>query len=169
MGRRKLSDKEKAGRKLASLLKVPLQDDVVQEAIEDIRSENYKPPAHWEIEAVLRSLEKPAAFTYKKCKRCGEMFGTNYRAVAYCSDHCRQVGFQNQTGIRWNPLRSTPEQRWGGEPPLIVSPDVLKKLLPWAEHLVSQSQKMEPQVEPEVVHRDDQKPSFDSPFDFDNL
>lgn len=171
MGRRRLTDAEKAANKLAALLAGTankVENHVVTQAVEEVRSENFRPPAFWDAEAVLRSLERPAAFTYKRCKRCGEMFGTNYRAVAYCSDHCRGVAFQNQTGIRWNPLRATPEQRWGGEPPLIVPPSVLQLLLPWARHLVAQSQTemlSEPlesptQKQPEVV---------ESPFEFDRV
>jgi len=134
---RKKTTQEKAVAKLAALLGGSVSQTDVSTAVEEIRADRLRTPAYWDIESVLRCIEKPAAFTYKKCKRCNEMFGTNYRGVAYCSDSCRASAFEQQTGIKWNYERSSPEQRWGGEPPLVVPPAVFKKLLPWAQHIVA--------------------------------
>jgi hypothetical protein len=82
-----------------------------------------------DAEAVLLFLRKPAAFTFKVCKRteCGEAFGTDYHAVAYCSDRCR-VKSLAAVGLQWDPTKS-PEQRWGGEPPLLLPPEAVSVLL----------------------------------------
>lgn len=78
-------------------------------------------------EAVLLFLESPAKFTTKQCKRCGEYFGTNYRSVGYCSDNCRARAISEQLGVKWDWLRPE-EERWGGEPPLVIPPAAIKKL-----------------------------------------
>lgn len=83
-------------------------------------------------EAVLLFLESPAKFTTKQCKRCGEPFGTNYRSVGYCSDGCRARSMEEQLGIKWNWLKPD-EDRWGGEPPLIIPPAALRKLQEYVE------------------------------------
>lgn len=79
-------------------------------------------------DAVLLFLECPAKFTAKLCKRCGEPFGTNYRSVAYCGDNCRSKEISTQIGVKWDWLRATEEERWGGEPPLIIPPAALRKI-----------------------------------------
>lgn len=97
--------------------------------VEESRGYKHRPSPYMEAEAVLRCLEKPGQFEFKLCKReeCREPFGTNYRAVAYCSDHCRSKDLQ-KTGIRWDPTKS-PEERWGGEPPLIIPPAAVRTLI----------------------------------------
>jgi len=86
--------------------------------------------AHLEAEAVLRFLRNPAGYLLKTCKReqCQLPFGTDYHAVAYCSDACRAKELQSQIGIVWNPHK-TPEERWGGEPPSIIPPAAMMALL----------------------------------------
>lgn len=91
------------------------------------------------LEGVLASLRRPGDYTYRRCKResCGAPFGANYRAVAYCSDVCRIRDFEATTGIKWNGNKS-PEERWGGEPPVVITPDVLATMLPYAERLIQE-------------------------------
>lgn len=86
------------------------------------------------LESVLASIRRPGDYTYRTCKRlsCQQPFGSNYRAVAYCSDFCRIRDFEATTGIEWLSNR-TPEQRWGGEPPLIIPPDVVYRMFEYAK------------------------------------
>lgn len=86
-----------------------------------------RPDPSYDAEAVLLFLEKPARFLFKPCKFCEEMFGTNYRGVGYCSDNCRIRALQ-KLGISWDPGKAQ-EERWGGEPPLIIPPAAIHKLL----------------------------------------
>jgi hypothetical protein len=99
----------------------------VKAAAREAHAKQFDVPKYFEAEAMLLFLEKPARFVLKTCKRCGEPFGSTYHAVGYCSDHCRQVAIQSQTGILWNPHK-TPEERWGGEPPLILPVAAMLKL-----------------------------------------
>lgn len=87
-------------------------------------------------DAVLTWLEAPAKFTMKLCKRCKEPFGTNYRSVAYCSDNCRARDISEQIGVKWDWTARTEEQRWGGEPPLIIPPLALRRLLQYCRYFV---------------------------------
>jgi hypothetical protein len=100
-------------------------------------------PAYYEAEALLLALEKPARFMYKTCKReeCQEPFGTNYRGVGYCSDNCRAKALE-KIGIRWTPGKN-PEDRWGGEPPLILPPAVVKLLAQQLAFLLQSSSEEE--------------------------
>jgi hypothetical protein len=83
-------------------------------------------PKYWEAEATLCMLQKPTGFITKKCKRevCENIFGTSYRAVAYCSDHCRIKELASY-GINWDPSKTLVE-RWGGEFPLLVPHQALE-------------------------------------------
>ena len=112
------------------LLKMLADHGHTPEALEEMRD---TAPTNREAisrqgEAVLLFLEAPAKFTAKLCKRCGEAFGTNYRAVAYCTDQCRSKAVSEQLGVKWDWLRATEEERWGGEPPLIIPPAALQKI-----------------------------------------
>lgn len=98
----------------------------IQAAATEIVHQRKNPEPYYEAEAVLLFLEKPARFAFKPCKRCNEMFGTNYRSVAYCSDNCRKKSLA-KIGIRWDPTKS-PEERWAGEAPVILPPPVVKFL-----------------------------------------
>lgn len=91
-------------------------------------------------EAVLMFLEAPAKFTTKECKRCKEPFGTNYRAVAYCSDNCRAKAVFEITGMNWD-WRKPEEERWGGEPPMVIDPKSFKKLNQFVDALQSRTQR----------------------------
>jgi hypothetical protein len=117
---RQLHKFAKLAEKAGTAFKVPDPTEVIEAST--------KQPAYYEAEALLLAIEKPARFIYKICKReeCKEPFGTNYRGVAYCSDNCRKKDLA-KIGIRWSPEKSQ-EERWGGEPPLIVPPSVVKLL-----------------------------------------
>jgi hypothetical protein len=110
--------------KLAASMGVDFKVD--DNAVEAELDHRRKVPAYHEAEALLQALEKPATHTIKMCKRCGEPFGTNYRGVAYCSDTCRAKALA-QIGIRWD-WKKSPEERWGGEPPSVLSPQLVKLL-----------------------------------------
>src|SRR5690606_3688420 len=73
-------------------------------------------------------------------------FKTNYRGVGYCSDAHRARALR-EVGIEWNPHK-TAEERWGGEPPLVIPPEAHKMLLKFAEIILAQQEKVE--VLPEV-------------------
>lgn len=70
-----------------------------------------------EAEAALEYYENPRSFNEKNCKQCGRSFATRGAPVAYCSDPCRILAFEERMGVKWQPLRSITE-RWGfmGEP-----------------------------------------------------
>lgn len=91
-------------------------------------------------EGVLLHLLKPTRFVSKKCKReeCGEVFGTSYRAVAYCSDNCRAKDLENQTGIRWNP-HTDRYQNLQGERPLVVGPQAYQTLIEFAQWILREN------------------------------
>lgn len=93
----------------------------------------YRPDPSYAADAVIKFIEKPARFAFKECARleCKEMFGTNYRAVDFCSVNCR-MRYLADLGIKWNPYKKE-EERWGGEPPLIIPPEALKVLLKLAQ------------------------------------
>jgi len=129
-----MSEDIKVARNLAKLAKLlgdkAPQVEITKEVTREARSQ--KPDPTYEAEAVLKMLEKPARFMQKQCgrKECGEWFGTNYRAVAYCSINCR-IKSLAAIGIQWDPSKKE-EERWGGEPPLIIPPAALKALIQMA-------------------------------------
>ena len=87
-----------------------------------------------EADAVLKSLHHPHSLMVKPCRRCGEIFSTNYCSVGYCSVTCRKKGLSEEFGIEWN---FSSEPTFGKyEPPKTVSPEALKALYKWATHLV---------------------------------
>lgn len=93
------------------------------------------------LEGVLHSIRRPGDYLYKVCKRCNGPFGTNYQSVAYCSDACRIRQFESDTGIKWSTDKS-PEERWGGEPPVVIPPDVIATMLPYAKKILESFQKL---------------------------
>lgn len=90
-------------------------------------------PSH-EAEAVLTFIQSPRLFITKKCKRCKAAFSTNYKSVGYCSNTCRALALA-ELGIKWDPFKPL-EVRWGGEPPLVISPEAMQTLM----NLSSQTQ-----------------------------
>ena len=115
---------------MAGLAALMAQHGVEAKVIEEVRENvpSSREARSRQGEAVLLFLESPAKFTAKICKRCGEAFGTNYRSVAYCSDPCRSKEISAQLGVKWDWLRATESERWGGEAPLIIPPKVLRRL-----------------------------------------
>jgi hypothetical protein len=132
--RKELKDK-RAVENLAKLLAEINGDKAPKVDAESITRDaaTYKPDPSYTADAVITFIQKPARFAFKKCGRveCGEMFGTNYRAVNFCSVNCR-IKYLEAQGIKWNPYKKE-EERWGGEPPLIIPPDALKVLLKLAQ------------------------------------
>lgn len=100
------------------------------------------------IEATLLHLARPGLFATKSCKRCGELFGTTYMYVGYCSDSCRAKDLE-QMGIRWNP-RIDRWQNLHAQPPMIVPPAMYKTLLEFAEKILEQRERIQIQSEPET-------------------
>jgi hypothetical protein len=106
-------------------------------------------------EAVLLSIEKPARFTVKRCKECGEPFGTNYRYITHCGTTCLTRALKNQSGIYFDPNKSL-EERFGGEPPLVIPPQAVKKLIEFATHILTQFELIDVpvRVEQGISYRD---------------
>jgi hypothetical protein len=128
---------ERAVKGLQSLLaQLGVDQTVIKEAVKNVPLTPQDLSMH--AEAVLLSLQQPAHFMSKKCKYCGEYFGTNYRAVAYCSDSHRAKALRAE-GIEWNPHK-TAEERWGGEPPLVIPPEARRKLVKFAQVLLAQEE-----------------------------
>ena len=128
---------ERAVKGLQNLLaQLGVDQTVITEAVKNVPLTPQDLSMH--AEAVLLSLQQPAHFMSKKCKFCGEYFGTNYRAVAYCSDSHRAKALLAE-GIVWNPHK-TAEERWGGEPPLVIPPEARRKLVKFAEVLLAQEE-----------------------------
>lgn len=144
---------KKADRAMQQLAEMMLKHGIGQEVIEDAKET--APTDRLAIsrqgEAVLLFLESPAKFTTKFCKRedCGEAFGTNYRHVAYCSDNCRAKEMSRIIGVKWDWMRATEEERWGGEPPLIIPPPAYRKIRQFVSFFVdtlpTQTQNQSPQ------------------------
>ena len=140
---------KKAERSMGKLMDMLAASGTTTEAIEEMKTNapTGREALSRQGEAVLLFLESPAKYTAKLCKRCGEAFGTNYRAVAYCSDSCRAKTMYEQLGVKWNNFK-TEEERWGGEPPLIIPPEALQRiqqLVAWfADNLPTQTETKNP-------------------------
>lgn len=121
---------KKAERSMAGLAALMAQHGIKADVIEEVKENvpSTREAKSRQGEAVLLFLESPAKYTAKICKRCGEAFGTNYRSVAYCSDTCRSKAISEMLGVKWDWLRASESERWGGEPPLIIPPKMLKML-----------------------------------------
>lgn len=151
---------DRAMKQLAEMLaKHGVSTDVIEEVKETAPTD--RDAISRQGEAVLLFLESPAKFTTKFCKRpdCGEPFGTNYRAVAYCSDNCRSKHMSELIGVKWDWMRASEEERWGGEPPLIIPPAAYRKIRQFVSFFVdtlpTQTQNQSPQQSaPQQEHRD---------------
>lgn len=153
---------KKADRAMEQLAKMLASHGIEDKVIEDVRE---SAPTHRDAisrqgEAVLLFLESPAKFTTKYCKRpvCGEPFGTNYRGVAYCSDNCRSKHMSDLIGVKWDWLRATDEERWGGEPPLIIPPAAYRKIRQFVTFFVDSLQTQSQTESPQQIskHQDHQ-------------
>lgn len=162
-----LSTKNKRASNKASKAAQALQDLGIQidetELLETIRpvvaadkldsqkhiKKNYK-------EASVYFLYHPDEFIIRQCVECGEPFGTNYRAVACCSELCLVTNFEKVTRmpLEWviDRLNKPLEERYQGfEPPLIVPPQVLKAFKMVSQNLADQ----EPEKPLEASNLDD--------------
>jgi hypothetical protein len=113
--------------KLAKLLNLNVSDTEIKESARDIRAKT--PPKYLLTEHCIRYLERPEAYLKKQCKgpNCNEWFVTSYHAVAYCSDLCRKRRLA-ELGVDYNPSAKSLEERWGGEPPMVL-PTALTDIL----------------------------------------
>lgn len=123
-------------------------------------------------ECVLELIRQPQSYTAKRCRRCGEHFGSSYSAVAYCSDTCRSKAFTEQTGVEWNWSGKTQIELWGGEPPRIINPTLwrnLRELLEILSHeepefVESEPQQLDGNPEPESSQTPTSSPQFLPPI-----
>jgi hypothetical protein len=88
-----------------------------------------------EAESVLKSLYYPSSSIQQKCKDCGRVFGTNYVYNKHCSPECLQSSL-HKMGITWDPTKSDAE-RFCGEPPASIKPEVLARLKEWARKILA--------------------------------
>lgn len=127
------------------LAKAGVQQEIIAVAAE--HTELTRQDKSLQAEGVLLFLQKPMGFVTKLCRWCEQPFETNYRSVAYCSDDHRAKALKRD-GIIWSPYKSA-EERWGGEPPLVIPPEARKRLLEWAKILVEKESEI-PEHPPEI-------------------
>lgn len=170
MARRSKSDLEKLMASFGAIQEkagVDLKLDSIRQAAE-VRVEKENPhQRHVEqhtIDAVLLSLHKPHSVKIKKCLTCSEPFATTYCYVSYCSHHCRVKALE-ALGLEIDKGKPI----WGDmvEPPLLISPTMLRRMFKWAETILSQREALERQaMEVETVEildfRTNQSPAEDS-------
>jgi len=166
-----LKNAKKQERALANLAKL-LEQHGVKVDVQETKSyvNNAAVTESEKLEGVLASVRRPGDFTYRICKRaaCGQPFGANYQSVAYCSDLCRIKDFEYTTGIKWNSNKS-PEERWGGEPPIVIPPEVIATMLPYAKRIVESfhslgvtEQELADSVQPSPLPVQDESPAESS-------
>ena len=80
------------------------------EEVASLRSKEQSDDLMREAQAIFLFVEKPEAFTKKKCDECHLHFLTTYQFVSVCSTDCR-ISSLEKIGIEWNPLH-TAEERW---------------------------------------------------------
>lgn len=91
-------------------------------------------------EGVLLFLQTAGrALLTKKCarKECGQLFGTQYKNVAYCSDPCRSKEMEQRWGIIWDNSKDTYRDGLDAERPLVVGPKAYDALIQMAERLLA--------------------------------
>lgn len=93
--------------------------------------------AHKEAELVLLSLSNPSMAVTVECPSCKDKFQTNYAYQRYCSTTCLQSALESK-GLKWDPYKS-PEERWKGEPPSVITPTTFRVLQKWAQRILSVS------------------------------
>lgn len=99
-------------------------------------------------EAMLRTLaDKPPKLVQRECSECGEIFGTNYLYVGYCSDHCRRVAL-DKVGIKYNPKKNEYTART--EEPMVVPANAINALRALLSVIVS----------PTEIRVDHQEPGY---------
>jgi len=98
-----------------------------------VKAEQYETKLR-EAEGVLLSLHYPKGMEEHTCKACKRKFGTNYVYNKHCSEECLKDSLAVM-GLSWNPEKPWAE-RWGAEPPLVVSPETWSKLKAFAERIL---------------------------------
>jgi hypothetical protein len=152
--RNKKRESDKATEYLTKFLaKAGHSDEVITKAKETVHET--RDAISLQGEAVLLSIEKPARFTIKRCKECGEPFGTNYRYISHCGTVCITRALKNISGIHFDPNKSL-EERFGGEVPLVIPPTAVKKLIEFATHILTQFELIDipVRVEQGIPYRD---------------
>ena len=103
----------------------------------------------------------------KRCKECGEVFSTRYRAVAYCSNLCRRTAMR-KIGIAWNP--STDHYaNMDAERPIVLTPEVHQVVVQAAQRIVEDRNLVvhlpeEPTTHLEVPQSYDVDVALDGPY-----
>ncbi len=125
---------------------VDLNLDSIRQAAETRQEKENPHQKHVEqhtIDAVLLSLHKPHSTLVKKCLTCSEPFATTYCYVSYCSHHCRVKALE-ALGLEIDKGKPI----WGDmvEPPLVISPLMLRRMIKWAETILSQREALERQA-----------------------
>ncbi len=98
-----------------------------------VKAEQYETKLR-EAEGVLLSLHYPKGMEEHTCKACKRKFGTNYVYNKHCSEECLKDSLAVM-GLSWNPEKPWAE-RWGAEPPLVVSPETWEQLKAFAERIL---------------------------------
>lgn len=143
-------------KEILSILQEKLSEEEIRKMVaETIREENPYSTPPMQKELALEFIRQPQAYTPKKCRQCGEMFGSSYSAVSYCSDTCRGKAFRDQTGIDWNFTGKTQVELWGGEPPRIINPTLWRNLRELLEIL----SKEEPEFVGSAEHQQPETPN----------
>jgi len=87
-----------------------------------------------EAEAVLLHLYHVKTLKQVTCQNCDEPFATNYAYMRHCSDECLRRTL-DKMGLTWDPEK-TPEERWQGQPPSVVTFKTLQVLKNWAREIL---------------------------------
>lgn len=119
-------DMEKA---LARFAKAPTQARKVQKVTDT------KEAASRELRLVIELLHRKIELVQRACGECGRTFACDFLYVAFCSDSCRATNLFNTTGIAWD-IDKSEKERWGGEPPSVIKPKTLQRLVAFAESIL---------------------------------
>jgi hypothetical protein len=120
--RRKTDNTAKVLAAAAAFLKTQgIEAPDVSKTVESARDRDYRSD-----DAALIFAHYPAGFKPAICINCKKPFGTNRKAVGYCSDPCRREDWVKTTGIKWGSVST--HDVWNGEPPLVISPEQFEKL-----------------------------------------
>lgn len=147
MARKRQSDADKVA---AILAKFNIQTD---EPVE-VPEANYN-----HTNAVAMFGKVPQYFVLGECQHCKEKFAHNQpipagTRVGYCSDRCRKLAFEKNTGIKWGTVVSNREP-WDGDPPMIITPEQLRNLRNIADWFTRNQTSLEIQDHDPVEELDD--------------
>lgn len=138
MARKRISNEEKAMRAMREMAEKAAKYGLTinpEEALKKIGTDK-----NHEADAVLKWLHEPHAMMQKRCRRCGEIFATNYCSVGYCGNGCRTRDLKDLFGIDWQPQSNT----WGRyEPPVVLPYGTLVQIRAWAEKFLADFDSLE--------------------------